>query len=94
MQFSSLGGRCQVSHEKPTTQTVDLRKPYRKLLNVETPRAADGESGLADYNWALETALTKYGIEIPFPNATCISGQENCRCGWMRRRERFLRRGQ
>ncbi|MEL6216066.1 MAG: mechanosensitive ion channel protein MscS, partial [Pseudomonadota bacterium] len=22
---------------------------------------------IADYNWALEDALTKYGIEIPFP---------------------------
>ncbi len=33
-----------------------------------SPEAVKRPSAVAaDYNWALETALTKYGIEIPFP---------------------------
>jgi len=35
---------------------------WLKPASVKRPGAVN-----ADYNWALETALSKYGIEIPFP---------------------------
>ncbi len=38
------------------------RVVWIKQESVKRPEAVE-----ADYNWALETALSKYGIEIPFP---------------------------
>ena len=39
-----------------------------ELVLMLNPDAAKRPGAVkADYNWALETALSKYGIEIPFP---------------------------
>ena len=63
-----LACQTKVQSRAPEKQNTRAQLDSLKLVIWLTEEAVKKPSRVkADYYWALHTALTKYGIEIPFP---------------------------